>query len=93
MTGEITIHGKVLPIGGLREKLLAAQRENVEFVILPDPNKAQFKLLPANLRKRVKVKFVKNYSEIFETLFSYATSTDAITPPLPTRDEGQDLAS
>lgn len=69
MTGEITLHGKVLPIGGLKEKVLAAQRESIEMVILPEKNRAAFEQLPMNVKKRIKVTFVKNYSEVAELMF------------------------
>jgi ATP-dependent Lon protease len=69
MTGEITLHGLVLPIGGLREKLLAAQREGVERVVVPFKNKSTFESLPANVRRKIKVTFAKTYSEVFEIMF------------------------
>ncbi|MBC7661654.1 MAG: endopeptidase La [Chitinophagaceae bacterium] len=69
MTGEITIHGKVLPIGGLKEKLLAAIREGVKEVVLPEKNKSVFMELPIQVRKNLKAHFVKDYSEAFEILF------------------------
>ncbi|RYZ60304.1 MAG: endopeptidase La [Proteobacteria bacterium] len=69
MTGEITIHGKVLPIGGLKEKLLAAIREGVKEVVLPEKNKSVFMELPVQVRKNLKAHFVKDYSEAFDILF------------------------
>ena len=65
MTGEITIHGKVLPIGGVREKLLAAQREGMNLVLLPAKNKAQYDELPDSLKQNLDVKFVSEYYEAF----------------------------
>ena len=69
MTGEITLHGKVLPIGGLKEKILAAQREGIEHVLLPEKNRATFEILPQNVKRRIKVTFVKNYMEVAEIMF------------------------
>ncbi len=69
MTGEITLHGKVLPIGGLKEKILAAQREGIEHVLLPEKNRATFEVLPQNVKRKIKVTFVKNYSEVVEVMF------------------------
>lgn len=69
MTGEITLHGMVLPIGGLREKVLAALREDVEHVLVPFKNKANFEMLPANIRKKIKVTFVKSYADVFNVIF------------------------
>jgi ATP-dependent Lon protease len=69
MTGEITIHGKVLAIGGLKEKLLAAQREGIETVILPEKNRATFNEMPTSIKKKLKVCFVKDYFEVFDIVF------------------------
>ena len=69
MTGEITIHGKVLPIGGVREELLAAQREGMNLVLLPENNKAQYDELPDSLKENLEVKFVSEYFEAFSSLF------------------------
>ena len=91
MTGEITIHGKVLPIGGLKEKLLAAQRENLDLVIIPEKNKPQFKELPVNLKKRLKVEFVKDYGDVFELIFEYGQNKPMVAS-VP-REKSQDLAS
>jgi ATP-dependent Lon protease len=70
MTGEITLHGKVLPIGGVREKVLAAQREGLDKVLLPLRNKPAYLALPANIKRRIKVEFVKHYQDVFESLFA-----------------------
>ena len=95
MTGEITLHGMVLPIGGLREKVLAAMREGVEHVLVPVKNKANFEALPANIRKKVKVSFVKAYEEVFEVMFGAAQSHKDIIPLRGRRRESSenDLAS
>lgn len=69
MTGEITLHGKVLPIGGVKEKVLAAQREGLDMVILPEKNKATYLSLPMTAKKKLKVKFVNSYWEVFEVMF------------------------
>jgi ATP-dependent Lon protease len=80
MTGEITLHGMVLPIGGLREKVLAALREGVEHVLVPIKNKANFEALPANIRKKIKVTFVKSYLEVFEIMFAPTAESKEIIP-------------
>lgn len=95
MTGEITLHGMVLPIGGLREKVLAALREGVEQVLVPAKNKANFEALPANIRKKIKVTFVKSYPDVFELMFAASESRKDIIPLRDRRRESSenDLAS
>jgi ATP-dependent Lon protease len=78
MTGEITLHGKVLAIGGLKEKILAAQRENLETIILPSKNKAAYMALPENVKRNTKVLFVKEFSEAFDILFESRKVTTKI---------------
>jgi ATP-dependent Lon protease len=80
MTGEITLHGMVLPIGGLREKLLAAQREGIEHVLAPERNRQNFEALPANIRKKIKVSFVKTYADVFEVMFGAANQSSKTIP-------------
>ena len=72
MTGEISLHGKVLPIGGLREKILAALREGISSVLVPEKNRSSFDALPVNVKRRIRVRFVKEYTEVFEELFGTA---------------------
>jgi ATP-dependent Lon protease len=78
MTGEITIHGKVLPIGGLKEKLLAAMREGIVQVVLPHRNKARYDELPASMKRKIKVRFVKDFSEVFKIMFLEGDEANAI---------------
>jgi ATP-dependent Lon protease len=70
MTGEITLRGKVLAVGGLNEKLLAAQRNNVPAVIVPKENEKEILDLPAELRKGLKITMVKEYPEVLERVWS-----------------------
>jgi ATP-dependent Lon protease len=57
MTGEITLRGMLLPIGGLKEKMLAAYRAGVEMVLLPEENRKDSSELPPEIKKAVKLKF------------------------------------
>ncbi len=93
MTGEITLHGKVLPIGGLKEKLLAAQREGIEHVLLPEKNRATFEQLPMNVRKRIKVTFVKSYVDVAAIMFDGLVNVFAESPAPLISDGPKDLAS
>ena len=84
MTGEITIHGKVLPIGGLKEKLLAAQREGIERVLIPEKNRAVFDELPVPIKKKINVTFVKDFYEVFDEMFVDLKS-NVVIPSLTSR--------
>jgi ATP-dependent Lon protease len=64
LTGEITLRGRVLPIGGLKEKVLAAHRIGIHTVLLPDDNRPDVADVPADIRKRVTFKFVKTMDEV-----------------------------
>lgn len=69
MTGEISLTGKVLPVGGIKEKTIAAKRSNVKLIILPEENKKDFDDLPSYITEGLEVHFVSNYSEVFELIF------------------------
>lgn len=64
MTGEITLRGEVLPIGGLKEKLLAAHRGGIKQVIIPLENKKDLVEIPENVLKKLKIHCVKNIDEV-----------------------------
>ena len=64
MTGEITLRGKVLPIGGLKEKLLAALRAGIFEAILPRANEKDVAELPENLKNSMKLHFVDKMDEV-----------------------------
>jgi len=66
MTGEITLRGLVLPIGGLKEKILAAKRAGIKTVILPDRNKKDLPEVPKEAKKGLKFSFVKNTDEVLK---------------------------
>jgi ATP-dependent Lon protease len=67
MTGEITLTGQVLPIGGLKEKALAAQRNHIKTVIAPAPNEQDIDEIPAHLRKTLRFVFVSTVDEVLQT--------------------------
>jgi ATP-dependent Lon protease len=66
MTGEITLRGRVLPIGGLTEKLLAAKRGNITDVLIPKDNERNLNDVPANIRKSLNVSLVEHMDEVLE---------------------------
>ena len=66
MTGEITLRGKVLPIGGLKEKMLAAIRMGVKTIIIPDLNKKDLADIPRHILKKVKVVAAKSIDDVLK---------------------------
>ena len=69
MTGELTLTGQVLPVGGIREKVIAARRSKIMELILPHANRKDFEELPEYLRDGINVHFARNYREVFEYVF------------------------
>jgi ATP-dependent Lon protease len=67
MTGEITLRGNVLPIGGVKEKLLAARRAKIKTVILPEPNRRDLDDLPEEVMNDLNFVFVEHVRQVFET--------------------------
>jgi ATP-dependent Lon protease len=66
MTGEITVRGRVLPIGGLKEKLLAAHRQGIREIVLPRENEKDLPDIPENIRKDMKLHFVESMDEVLK---------------------------
>lgn len=71
MTGEITLRGQVLAIGGLKEKLLAAHRGGIKTVIIPEENKGDLKEIPDNIKADLEIKLVKWIDEVLEIALQY----------------------
>ena len=69
MTGEITLRGKVLPIGGLREKVIGAHRAGIKTIFLPSENEKDLDDIPEDIKHDLKFNFVTNYQEIYDKLF------------------------
>ena len=66
MTGEVTLTGRVLPIGGLKEKLLAALRGGIKTAIIPDENEKDLKEIPQNVKDGLKIIPVKHVEEVLK---------------------------
>jgi ATP-dependent Lon protease len=64
MTGEITLRGRVLPIGGLKEKILAAHRGGIKRVIVPQENEKDLQEVPAPILKEVQIETVEHMDEV-----------------------------
>ncbi|HLP61452.1 MAG TPA: S16 family serine protease, partial [Candidatus Deferrimicrobium sp.] len=69
MTGELTLSGQVMPIGGVKEKVIAARRANVGNVILPEENKEDFDRLDAHIKKNITPHFVSTFDEVLKICF------------------------
>ena len=69
MTGELTLTGQVLPVGGIREKVIAARRQKISNLILPEANRGDYDELPDYLKEGLTVNFAKNYSDVFQVCF------------------------
>ena len=86
MTGEITLRGRVLPIGGLKEKALAARRFGIKTVILPKRNEKDLEDVPKNVRKNMNFVFVETMDDVLKTaLKRKRSSKEKITPPVAKR--------
>ena len=70
MTGEISLRGRVLRVGGIKEKVLAASRSGIKQVILPEQNKNDWLEVPVEVRAKMKVEFVKNISQLIPLALS-----------------------
>ena len=82
MTGEITLRGKVLPIGGLKEKMLAAIRAGVTTVIIPEENKKDLEEIPKHILKKVRVVTARVIDDVLKV------ALENYPPPAPARESG-----
>jgi ATP-dependent Lon protease len=82
MTGEITLRGQVLPIGGLKEKLLAAHRGNIKTVVIPMENERDLKEIPDNIKADLQIRPVKWIDEVLQIALQYMP-----TPVVETKSE------
>lgn len=71
MTGEISLTGKVLPVGGIKEKVIAAKRVGVTTIILPDDNRKDYSDLQPFITEGLTVHFVSHYDQVFDIAFNY----------------------
>ena len=81
MTGEITLRGRVLPIGGVKEKLLAAHQAGIQHVIIPDANEANLEDVPDAIMDELTVTTVKNFTEVLNIMLEEAAASDFVPPP------------
>ena len=82
MTGEITLRGQVLPIGGLKEKLLAAHRGGIKQVIIPEENKKDLSEIPDNILKKLTIHPVKTIEQVLELALQRSPLVDQSALPM-----------
>ena len=82
MTGELTLTGQVLPIGGVREKVLAAQRAGLKRIVLPSENEPDLADLPPGARKEMQFTLADSIEDVFAVAFSPSGdgNADGATP-------------
>lgn len=94
MTGEITLRGRVLPVGGIKEKILAGVARDLSHVIIPFQNKKDLEDIPQNLLKKITVHPVHNYEEILDLVFEHSfTSAKTSGAKMDTDNDHNDQAS
>jgi len=69
MTGEITLSGRILPVGGIKEKVIAAKRAGIKKVILPEWNEKDLRDIPDHIKKNLKFHFVNNVDQVLDIVF------------------------
>jgi ATP-dependent Lon protease len=69
MTGEISLTGKVLPVGGIKEKIMAARRAGICTIVLPAANRRDFDEIPEYLKENLLVHFAEDYQDVFKVAF------------------------
>jgi ATP-dependent Lon protease len=82
MTGEITLRGSVLPVGGIKEKLLAAHRAGIRTILMPARNEADLENVPSDVRAELKIHLIKRVDEILALVLE-----PPIVPPAPPAEE------
>ena len=70
MTGELSLNGLVMPIGGVKEKTIAAKRSKITNIIFPKDNEKDFEELPDHIKKGLKVNFVEHFQEVIDICFT-----------------------
>ncbi len=89
MTGEVTLHGRVLKIGGLKEKVLAAHRNGIRTIILPEDNVQEIEEIPAEVRKKIHFRPVGTLEQVLEIVLGM--TLDPASPPVQKIEMGKKL--
>ena len=91
MTGEITLRGKVLPIGGVKEKLLAAHRAGTRIILLPRDNEKDLSEIPASIQQELVIHSVESMDEVLDFALERKLETQPV--PAPEGERSPDLES
>jgi ATP-dependent Lon protease len=86
MTGEITLRGEVLPIGGLKEKLLAAHRGGITTVLIPRDNEKDLVEIPKNIKDKLNIVPVRWIDEVWQLTLQTMPTPKVVSLPLPGDD-------
>jgi len=78
MTGELSLTGQVLPVGGIREKVIAARRVGIKQLILPEDNRKDYEELPDYLKKGMQLQFAKHFDEVARLTFAIRSQSNAL---------------
>jgi ATP-dependent Lon protease len=70
MTGELTLTGQVLPVGGIREKVIAARRQKITNLVLPEANRGDYEELPDYLKEGLTVNFARTFNDVYQVCFA-----------------------
>ena len=81
MTGEITLRGNVLPVGGIKEKVLAARRARVTTIVLPQQNRRDLEEIPKELLKELNMVFVESVQQVLRTALCESEAGSAAKKP------------
>ncbi|MBO1927824.1 endopeptidase La [Thiomicrorhabdus sp. 6S2-11] len=87
MTGELSLTGQVLPVGGIREKVIAARRLGIKELILPEDNRKDYQELPEYLQEGMTVHFAKQFDDVARLTFNIRTKSPALKVYLANKDE------
>ncbi|MDP3275951.1 MAG: endopeptidase La [Deltaproteobacteria bacterium] len=87
MTGEMTLRGVVMPIGGVKEKVLAAHRAGIKTILLPTRNIRDLEEIPAEVRSELTIEFVGRIEQVLELALLPARHSDSLVPPPSSDDE------
>ena len=82
MTGEVSLTGKVLPVGGIKEKVIAARRVGVDCILLPAENRKDYDDLADFITQGLEVHFVEHYRDIFPIVFPRLAATQSAAAPV-----------